>query len=430
MRQEMWEEVVEMVVGGGAGKMPLLNYHKDPHHDGVVSEMEILPPLLRVNTTSYVDNQLVGDYIVSHLHRRVAQSPGSNNLQALILSGDWQTFERIHATKNFDPHSYNTIIPNLGLFHFCTHTGMSHFPLWHPKLFHGAISWLGHHNTVKEKWEVKQFLHHDIFMLKYIQAAIQYFHELVPNQDLSVLKDTARMKRLLKDNYTAELLFECIQSHGAEHVKLRFNNRKVGTPRVMDQINHLLVSSHETCHFTGKSNYSRGTMQALYLRSNLIPSLSTLLPKFHSKSWLGLDGHRMVDDHMVEKVNNAAQRIVGSVVTDARVVSEIPKLNVTIPIQRQLGSMLHPGVHVSEKPHLPNLEEDVASLVTMFKAKVGHDFNALCNPPHTQHNNPSQNKFSGRTKSQDGDQLPLDRLASNLESCMGQSSSVVGRIRY
>ena len=103
MRQEMWEEVVEMVVGGGAGNMPLLNYHKDPHHDGVVSQMEILPPLLRVNTTSHADNQLVGDCIVSHLHRRIAQSPGSNNLQALILSGDWQTFERIHATKNFDP---------------------------------------------------------------------------------------------------------------------------------------------------------------------------------------------------------------------------------------------------------------------------------------------------------------------------------------
>jgi hypothetical protein len=27
---------------------------------------------------------------------------------------------------------------------------MSHFPLWYPKLFHGAISWLGHHYEATE----------------------------------------------------------------------------------------------------------------------------------------------------------------------------------------------------------------------------------------------------------------------------------------
>jgi hypothetical protein len=429
MRQQMWEEVVEMVLGGAASKLALLNYHKDPNHDGLVTSAEILPPLIHVNTTSHADNQLVGDYITTHINREMRAAAGLNML-ALVLSGDWQTFERIHATKNFDPQSYKIIIPNLGLFHFCAHNAMSHYSLWYSSLLWSGIDWLGHHNTVKRDWEVKQFLHHDIFLLKNMQAALQYFKEVIPNGDLRLLKDTDRMKRMIQGNYTAQVLFEYIQSHGAEYVVLRFNNRKVGTTQVMEQINHQLLSAHETCHHAGKSNYSRGTMQSLYLRSNLIPSINASLPLLHSKSWAGLDGHRMVDDHYVEKVNNAAQRMVGIVVTDERVCSEIPKLNVTIPIQRCLYSKLHPGVHISDKPHLPNLEADVESLVRMYKAKVGHDWNAVCNPPTTRENNPDQNKFNGRTRAQDNHQTPLERLRSNHQSCIGQGTLVIDRIRY
>ena len=46
-----------------------------------------------------------------------------------------------------------------------------------------------------------------------MQAALQYFKEVIPNGDLRLLKDTDRMKRMIQGNYTAQVLFEYIQSH-------------------------------------------------------------------------------------------------------------------------------------------------------------------------------------------------------------------------
>ena len=68
----------------------------------------------------------------------------------------------------------------------------------------------------------------------------------------------------------------------------------------------------------GKYNYSRGVVQELYIVDNMVPSLRRLVPKLQTKSWKGINGHGVAVDGYQEKVNNAAERIVGVSVTEAR----------------------------------------------------------------------------------------------------------------
>ena len=158
-----------------------------------------------------------------------------------------------------------------------------------------------------------------------------------------------------------------LTSHGCEFWALKTAIRLSGTPETTNTIHHCLHSAHEVCHYVGKYNYSRGVVQEVYIVDNLVPSLRRLAPKLQTKSWKGANGHGVAVDGYQEKVNNAAERIVGVSVTEARVLSQVPKLNVTIPISRHLHTALQP-LQDPLAPHtgLPGFEDDVQALVGFF----------------------------------------------------------------
>ena len=105
-----------------------------------------------------------------------------------------------------------------------------------------------------------------------------------------------------------------LTSHGCEHWSLKQAIRLTGTPQTTATIHHCLQSAHEECHYVGKHNYSRGVVQEIYIHDNMVPSLRRLVPKLQTKSWKGISGHGIAVDGYQEKVNNAAERIVGRVV--------------------------------------------------------------------------------------------------------------------
>ena len=215
-----------------------------------------------------------------------------------------------------------------------------------------------------------------------------------------------------------------LTSHGCEHWSLKQAIRLTGTPQTTATMHHCLQSAHEECHYVGKHNYSRGVVQEIYIHDNMVPSLRRLVPKLQTKSWKGISGHGVAVDGYQEKVNNAAERIVGRVVTEARVLSEVPKLNVTIPISRHLHTALQP-LRDPLAPHtgLPTFENDVQVLVGFFRNMIGVDWAACCGES-------DDNLMTGRPGIQEVQRSPWHRLQAQQQDTRQHAIDVVANIRF
>ena len=174
----------------------------------------------------------------------------------------------------------------------------------------------------------------------------------------------------------------------------------------------------------GKHNYSRGVVQEIYIQDNMVPSLRRLVPKLQTKSWKGTNGHGLAVDGFQEKVNNAAERIVGASVSEARVLSQVPKLNVTIPISRHLHTALHRGEGpLGNRTGLPDFEEDVQALVGFFRNMIGQDWEACCAES-------DNNLMTGRPGLHEVQRSPWHRLQVQHEDMIQHAMDVVANIRF
>ena len=186
----------------------LFDYPVDPA-PVVASKVNILRPLLDIDTASYPDNIFVADFIMNQVSMHYP------HLRVIHNTGDWQTFERQLGMKNNDPLTYVNFVPSLGKWHFLVHKAQADFLVgWWELLLEPCAMELGctgqaGWNSVKREWTVKEFNHHDAFLLKVNEAGTRYFLQMVGG-DAGMLEDVDGVLDQIHENWGAQVLWRWV----------------------------------------------------------------------------------------------------------------------------------------------------------------------------------------------------------------------------
>ena len=203
-RDSMWHTMLDFVSCGQS----LFNYPVDPA-PVTASKVNILRPIVDIDTASYADNIFVADFIMAQVGSRYPK------VRVIHNTGDWQTFERQVGMKNNDPHTYANFVPSLGKWHFLVHKAQADFLVgWWELLLEPCAMELGctgqsGWNSVKREWTVKEFNHHDAFLLKVIEAGTRYFLELHGGES-GKLMDVEGVLDQIHENWGAQVLWRWV----------------------------------------------------------------------------------------------------------------------------------------------------------------------------------------------------------------------------
>ena len=301
-------------------------YEGDPTHSGSPSFYEIMKPLVYTGTTSYHDNEEVLDAIDDLIEAR------SEGQKGVIIVGDQQTFDRMVKLKAFHGRRYKHLMPFNGEMHVEAHFCHAGWKLWYGKLITGLLElYAPEQGALKDDFTPKYWSYYDDFMMKICSAGVAYLCKHVPIQNL----DYNTLFSDCSENYTMTIFLHFLLDFAVPYVEmrqvLRMQSSAETRKRVQVYYNLLLhMSRVEQCN---KFLYSVLAVHGTWIYHNSIPSLRRIWDRMSTVSLRGIPSRNIPIDHLIEKVNNFAKRMVRGKPTQQRILTLIPALNILMPAE-------------------------------------------------------------------------------------------------
>ena len=349
---------------GSLHHMDMFEYPDDPLHPGTKSECTIGIPIMEVSTASYQDN------LVMLLHILYFIELDNPDVKYVILVGDEQTYDRMIKLKSDNPRRFEWLIPMPGEFHFCGHVCHCTLRLWWAHLLHPCSTFLQREN-IHMDFTMSKFNAHDDFLLIVVAAFIRWFeHVFWPD----CLIDRAAMMQRCRHNFTTTYMLQFLYSDGMPYAALRRLNRLSPAPHRRATIDAFYGYYSQRFRSVNKFLYAMLCYHYLTIKENLHPDLWHVWSSMYTMSVLGHPGRDTPCDGYMEKVNNFAKRLVGKIVSAARVRAVVPLLNFLLRLLSRVSTTVgRPGrrwVYTGA----PTYQADVDTIFRRLCIQVADDY--------------------------------------------------------
>ena len=335
-----------------------------------VTPFRIWSPLCYVSTCSYQDNAAVLDQIDATIR---AQCAGH---LATIVVGDQQTFDRMVKLRRSDAQLYGKIVPFNGEMHFMIHFLHAGWRLYYDKLLCWWVATMQMSGALKEDWTVKNWGYYDDFMMIFVTGVVRWLNGLETGVDVMQFDCVLEAA---EPNADFTMLLHFMYDVGLPYIGLRQLMRQTSTPQMRAQTLLYYNMCMHMCR-TKKANkyqYSMLCVHAAFFHRNAVPSLRNIWGHMSTVSLRGIPGRHIPIDHLCEKVNNAAKKMLRGIVTTKRLAELIPCLNFLIPAEAEYMHLT--GAHqedakcFSGKAHRA---ESIKEVVSWLNGVVGEDWQA------------------------------------------------------
>ena len=347
-------------------------YENDPTHSGVATFFQVWKPEVYTSTMSYQDNLDVLDRIDEQIAGNLA------HMDAVIVVGDQQTFDRMMKLKRELGPMYKHIIPFNGEMHleahFC-HAGWRLY--WEPLLIGFIPAAFPQQKVLKQEWTVKDWSHYDDFLMKFVNAGIRHITSVCPEGCL----DVSLLFYNCRNNATSTMYLHFLLDFGVPYVGLRQCLRKTSSFATRKEMQVYYNLCMHMCR-TGKANkflYAMLCVHALYIYSNSVPGLRKVWEQMSTVSLRGLQGRNIPIDHLIEKVNKASKAIVHGRPTAERIEVLVKTLNVLMPVESAYFRMMQTDPS-EERKHWSgkqDREQDICRVVETLNNIVGHTWASM-----------------------------------------------------
>ena len=333
-----------------------------------VTPFRIWQPLCKVGTTSYQDNGTVLDRIDDVVR---AQCSGH---KATIIVGDQQTFDRMVKLRRASPGMYSKVIPFNGEMHYTAHFLHAGWRLYYDKLLQWWVRTLNMDGALKEDWTVKNWGYYDDFMMIFVSGFMQWVNAVLPPDDAS---DFDTCLERAQGNADLTCLLHFMYEVGLPYIGLRQLFREQSTPEMRARSLLYYNMGMHMCR-TKKANkyqYSMLSVHAVFFHRNAIPSLRNIWEHMSTVTLRGVPGRHIPLDHLCEKVNNAAKKMLRGIITVPRLQELIPCLNFLMPAEAEYLHLT--GAHKEDAKCFSGKAHRAASIrevVSWLNGVVGEDW--------------------------------------------------------
>ena len=347
------------------GLQDFLGYPDDPEHNALPCKYEVHEPLVNMDTASYLDNGVTLHRIVTELREALA------TLKFIIVAGDEQTFDRMVKLLIHGHAMFKWCIPWPGEMHLTAHTLHGTFRLWWDILL-GNFSLLLGRTKVTKDWTMTNWNHQDMFMLVVCEAIRRWFCEVFCHD---WMEQRAGMEARTSNNYSTHLLFQFMQQDGVPYVALRNLMRmspSVERRNIIDKFYPYLTARFRSVN---KHHYSSLCPHAYFIKKYLRDDIAAVIDAMYCQSCKGHPGRNTALDGLMEKINKLAKQLMHGQVTEERILTVIPWLNVTEPIARGWHDIT-PNYDDTRDAKLgaPDYEADIQLILEWLRMNLGSDW--------------------------------------------------------
>lgn len=361
----------------------LLNYpSQDPHHDNHATRYIIHEPLVNMDTASYLDNGIMLNTIWQEIR---IELPGCT---LVFVVGDEQTYDRMVKLKCYCRGHYLWAIPVPGEFHFCGHVLHGSFRLWWTILIEPISVFLGRKSVVKD-WTMTKFNLHDELMMVVVEGIDVYLQEIFG-------RDWAQNWRALlfrcTNNWTSTLLVMFMLTDGFPYMALRNMLRMAPTPERRVWLDRFYRYECARLRSVNKFLYSMLCVHASFFSEYMHPHVYAAWSHYYTASLRGMTGRNVTLDGLMEKVNKKGKQMMRGKLSEERILSVIPWLNVINPIETAYMADMGPNYHGDDQRYnyngMPDFDADVRAIrgllvavhaVSHIQATDNSDRNVLLN---------------------------------------------------
>ena len=280
-----------------------------------------------------------------------------------------------------------------GEWHFMVHLLLAfHILYWQCMLAHIVVA-LGWEKTVKGKWSVEKFEHHERFHELLIVCLVQYMIEVVPIQYLYEPRD---LLQSVEGNVTSSLAIHYLFDCGLPWLRLRHAMRA----NEHATIDLMWIYSLQFFRATNKFWYAIIAVVVTAIRFALAPPFALIWTLKLTASLSRAAGRRVAWDLVNEKLNRAFSQTAGALLAQTarerlkQIAGVINAFNwITPRFRRATGQ--NDKEEGSEYNHVTaeSNAADRAVMMDYLRRILGPDFAALCRPSKVNKFDPERHRY-------------------------------------